>query len=183
MGLGAEGRRAEPPVLHGRALTIELLNAPKVAFGQLEVVDVHPLVERCHDGAACSSAPAPVRDPAHALLPGRGCFLSWRAVGSALAWLRTWTPLCGLEGAQRACPHFTPQKKLSHSGLLGLYLPHLEKWVHQSLPSFPLSPLEMMNSRLRPRVNAPKNCMGDALPSQPPALPSPPPPPHSLSSP
>ena len=51
MGLGAEGRRAEPPVLHGRALTIELLNAPKVVFRQLEVVDVHPLVERCHDGA------------------------------------------------------------------------------------------------------------------------------------
>lgn len=51
MGLGAENRHAEPPVPHYHPLTVELLNAPKVVFGQLEVVDVHPLVEWCHDGA------------------------------------------------------------------------------------------------------------------------------------
>lgn len=41
----------QSPLSSTAALTIELLNAPKVVFGQLEVVDVHPLVERCHDGA------------------------------------------------------------------------------------------------------------------------------------
>jgi hypothetical protein len=34
---------------HG-LLTIKLLNAPEIIIRQHEVLCVHPLVERCHDG-------------------------------------------------------------------------------------------------------------------------------------
>ena len=44
-----------------RPLTVELLDAPEVVLGQLEVVGVHPLVEWRHDGAGVARVLQPQR--------------------------------------------------------------------------------------------------------------------------